>query len=57
MYNAGAMFLNGDVVAKDSKMAMKLFKEATEAGEPVAMYAIWVMYLEGDGDTKDSRWL
>jgi len=49
MFSIGAVYLGGDVLAKDTDQAMAWFRKAAEAGEVDAMYDIGSMYYGGEG--------
>lgn len=53
MSNLGAMYLQGQRVKQDYKVAEKYFRQAADAGNTSAMNSLGVMYLQGQGVKQD----
>ena len=61
MYRLGKLCLAGDVVEKDTDVALQYFTAAAELGNPYAQYALGKLYLQGREVPRDTetalRWL
>lgn len=61
MYRLGKLCLTGDVVEKDTDVALQYFTAAAERGNPYAQYALGKLYLQGREVPRDAetalRWL
>jgi hypothetical protein len=54
-FGLGAMYTNGQGVAKDERTAVLWYTKAAEQGDAGAQYTLGVMYANGQGVAKDKK--